>query len=60
MQGGATGVFAAVALNLIGKTGTADYIVTGNYFYHATTFIDFCVLGSVYPINSIKLKCPER
>lgn len=29
LQGGATGVFAAVALNLIGRTGTADYIVTG-------------------------------
>jgi len=31
LQGGATGVFAAVALNLIGKTGTADYIVTGGW-----------------------------
>lgn len=30
LQGGATGVFAGVALNLIGRTGTADYIVTGN------------------------------
>lgn len=29
LQGGATGVFAGVALNLIGRTGTADYIVTG-------------------------------
>lgn len=29
MQGGGTGQFAAVALNLIGKTGTADYIVSG-------------------------------
>lgn len=29
LQGGATGLFAAVALNLIGRTGTADYIVTG-------------------------------
>lgn len=31
LQGGATGLFAAVALNLIGRTGTADYIVTGKY-----------------------------
>lgn len=29
LQGGATGTFAGVALNLIGRTGTADYIVTG-------------------------------
>lgn len=32
MQGGGTGLFAAVPLNLMGKTGTADYVVTGNYF----------------------------
>lgn len=31
LQGGATGIFAATALNLIGKTGTADYIVTGGW-----------------------------
>lgn len=31
LQGGATGCFAAVALNLIGRTGTADYIVTGGW-----------------------------
>lgn len=29
LQGGASGVFAGVALNLIGRTGSADYIVTG-------------------------------
>jgi len=31
LQGGATGCFAAVALNLIGRTGTADYIVSGGW-----------------------------
>ncbi len=31
MQGGATGQFAAVAMNLIGSTGKADYAVTGNF-----------------------------
>lgn len=31
LQGGATGIFAAAALNLIGRTGTADYIVTGEF-----------------------------
>ena len=30
LQGGATGMFAALPLNLA-KTGTADYIVTGNF-----------------------------
>lgn len=29
MQGGGTGLFAAVPLNLMSRTGTADYIVTG-------------------------------
>lgn len=29
MQGGGTGMFAAVCMNLLGKTGTADYVVTG-------------------------------
>lgn len=31
LQGGGTGLFAAVPLNLISITGTADYIVTGSW-----------------------------
>lgn len=31
LQGGGTGQFAAVPLNLIGRTGKADYIVTGSW-----------------------------
>lgn len=31
MQGGGTGQFAAVCMNLIGRTGTADYAVTGSW-----------------------------
>lgn len=31
MPGGGTGQFAAVCLNLLGRTGTADYIVTGSW-----------------------------
>ncbi|MBQ6539766.1 MAG: 3-phosphoserine/phosphohydroxythreonine transaminase [Oscillospiraceae bacterium] len=31
MQGGATFQFAAAPLNLIGKTGKADYAITGNF-----------------------------
>jgi phosphoserine aminotransferase len=29
MQGGGNGQFAAVPLNLMGKTGSADYVVSG-------------------------------
>lgn len=29
MQGGGTGLFCAVAMNLMSRTGKADYIVTG-------------------------------
>jgi len=31
LQGGASGQFSMVPLNLIGKTGKADYAVTGNF-----------------------------
>lgn len=31
LQGGGTGQFAGVPLNLIGRTGKADYIVTGSW-----------------------------
>lgn len=32
MQGGGTGIFAAIPLNMM-KTGTADYFVTGKKFF---------------------------
>ena len=35
MQGGATLQFAAVAMNLIGATGKADYAITGNFAKNA-------------------------
>lgn len=31
LQGGGTGMFAAVCLNLMGRTGKADYLVTGTH-----------------------------
>lgn len=31
LQGGATGMFAALAMNLGNKTGAADYVVSGNF-----------------------------
>ncbi|KAF2346214.1 Aminotransferase class V domain [Trinorchestia longiramus] len=39
MPGGGSGQFSAVALNLMGRTGTADYIVTG------CTYIAVILLG---------------
>ena len=30
-QGGGTGLFSAICMNLMGKTGTADYAVTGSW-----------------------------
>lgn len=43
LQGGATGIFAATALNLIGQTGTADYIVTGD-LQHSIQSVDLDLL----------------
>ena len=31
MQGGGTGMFAAICMNFMGRTGSADYIVTGTW-----------------------------
>ena len=31
LQGGASSQFAMVPLNLIGKTGKADYVITGQW-----------------------------
>lgn len=31
LQGGGTGVFASVCMNLMGRTGSADYAVTGSW-----------------------------
>lgn len=35
LQGGGTGMFAAVPMNLISRTGVADYVVTGINCYVA-------------------------
>ena len=37
MQGGATGVFASLAMNLMGENGKADYAVTGNFSKNAAS-----------------------
>jgi hypothetical protein len=33
MTSGGTGMFAAVCMNLMGKTGEADYVVSGRKIY---------------------------
>lgn len=39
MQGGGTGAFAAVAMNLINRTGSADYAVTGKVYQQMILYI---------------------
>lgn len=48
MQGGGTGQFAAVPLNLISRTGKADYIVTGSWSSKAAK--EAAKYGSVNPV----------
>lgn len=49
MQGGGTGQFAGVAMNLIGKTGKADYIVTGSW--SAKAFKEAAKYGKVNMVH---------
>ena len=50
LQGGASTQFSAIPLNLIGKTGKADYAVTGNFaniaYQEATKYGDIHVAAS--------------
>ncbi len=50
MQGGATLQFAAVPMNLIGKTGKADYVISGQFsnkaYKEATKYGDIRVVAS--------------
>lgn len=60
LQGGGTGLFAAVCMNLMGKTGSADYIVTGkNCTVHGiclvlekTVLVKNYIFLNVYFVNS--------
>lgn len=59
LQGGATGIFAATPLNLISKTGTADYIVTGEPQSRRIEFIQIadrriCILFANFSAISLK------
>ena len=57
MQGGATLQFAAVPMNLIGKTGKADYVISGQFsnkaYKEATKYGDIRVVASSAEENFI-------
>lgn len=39
MQGGGTGAFASVALNLMHRGEKADYILTGDFYFHRFVYL---------------------
>lgn len=61
IQGGATGAFAAVAMNLIGRTGTADYCVTGTWSQKAyKEALKFGDVKLAFPIASKPGSIPKQ
>ncbi|MCL1835470.1 MAG: 3-phosphoserine/phosphohydroxythreonine transaminase [Oscillospiraceae bacterium] len=64
MQGGATLQFSAVPLNLIGRTGKADYAVTGNFstiaMEEATKYGDVNVAYSTEDRNHTYIPAQEQ
>ncbi|XP_011305706.1 probable phosphoserine aminotransferase [Fopius arisanus] len=61
MQGGGTGQFAAVPLNLIGKTGTADYLVTGSWSAKAAKeAAKYGKVNHVLPKTNSYTEIPDR
>lgn len=54
IQGGGTGAFAAVALNLMGRTGTADYCVTGEKF-SCLQIVKICKHSKKKLVHSLKM-----
>lgn len=43
LQGGGSGMFAAVCMNLMSRTGSADYFVTGKYYIYIVLCITKCL-----------------
>lgn len=61
LQGGATGCFAAVAMNLIGRTGTADYLVTGGWSSKAAKeAAKYGKVNLVFPKVSKHITIPDQ
>ncbi len=64
MQGGASTQFSAIPLNLIGKTGKADYVVTGNFsnlsYKEAKRFGDIHLAANSEDKNHIYIPSQEQ
>ncbi|KAK9874548.1 hypothetical protein WA026_005387 [Henosepilachna vigintioctopunctata] len=61
MQGGGLGGFAAVALNLINRTGSADYIVTGTWSnVAAKEAAKYGKVNLVYPLADKPGSIPDQ
>ncbi|XP_015124525.1 probable phosphoserine aminotransferase [Diachasma alloeum] len=61
MQGGGTGQFAAVPLNLISKTGVADYFITGSWSAKAAKeAAKYGKINHVLPKTSSYTEIPDR
>ncbi|XP_021919839.1 probable phosphoserine aminotransferase isoform X2 [Zootermopsis nevadensis] len=61
MQGGGTGLFAAVPLNLMSETGCADYIVTGSWSAKAAKeAMKYGKVNMVVPKTDSYVDIPEQ
>lgn len=61
LQGGGTGMFAAVAMNLIGRTGKADYLVTGSWSKKAAQEAEkYGKVNLVFPKTSKYVSIPDQ
>ncbi len=64
LQGGASSQFSAIPLNLIGKTGKADYAVTGNFatiaYKEAKKYGDIAVAASSEDKNHTYIPAQEQ
>ncbi|XP_063216790.1 probable phosphoserine aminotransferase isoform X1 [Bacillus rossius redtenbacheri] len=60
MQGGGTGLFAAVAMNLASENGCADYMVTGSWSAKAAKEAEkYCRVNLVFPKTDKHIGVPD-
>ncbi|KAK0181908.1 hypothetical protein PV327_000092 [Microctonus hyperodae] len=61
LQGGGTGLFAAVPLNLMSKSGTADYVVTGAWSAKAAKEASkYGTINIVHPVGNKYTGIPDQ
>ena len=64
LQGGASTQFAAVPLNLLSKSGKADYILSGQFsekaYQEAKKYGDIAIAGSTKEENYARIPCQEE